>query len=166
MVEPMYRRIADELRRRIESGELQPGSRLPTELELREMFDSASRNTVRDAVKSLANRGLVITRPGQGTFVVDTIVPFAITMSTDSDTGLGGGEGIAYMSEARARQRHPEATVPRVEIQRATGAVATELQLEEGATVVSRHQKLRIDGTPWSMQTSFYPMTFVAAAWW
>lgn len=161
MAEPMYRQIADDLRRRIESGELGPGSQLPTELELRERYHNASRNTVRDAVKSLVNRGLVVTRPGQGTFVVDRIVPFATTMSTDGDTGLGGGEGVAYMSEARAQLRRPAATVPRVEIQPAAGVVARELQLDEGASVVSRHQKLSIDDTPWSMQTSFYPMKFV-----
>jgi GntR family transcriptional regulator len=161
MAEPMYRQIADDLRRRIDVGELQPGSKLPTELELREMYENASRNTVRDAVKSLANRGLVVTRPGQGTFVVDRIVPFAITMSTDAGTGMGGGEGVAYMSEARAQLRIPEVSAPRVEIQSAAGHIARELQLDEGATVVSRHQKLRIDGKPWSLQTSFYPMKLV-----
>jgi GntR family transcriptional regulator len=161
MTGPVYRQIAEELRRRIETGELQPGSRLPTELELREMFENVSRNTVRDAVKSLANRGLVVTRPGQGTFVVDRVVPFAITMSTDGVTGLGGGEGVAYMSEARAQQRYPEATPPRVEIKTAAGVVARELQLADEAHVVARHQKLLIDGKPWCLQTSFYPMTFV-----
>jgi GntR family transcriptional regulator len=36
MANPMYRQIAEDLRRRIESGDLAPGSQLPTELELRE----------------------------------------------------------------------------------------------------------------------------------
>ena len=53
----------------IESGELPPGSQLPTELELRDRY-SASRNTVRDAIKWLTAHDLVETRPGQGTFVV------------------------------------------------------------------------------------------------
>ncbi|MGO9778447.1 MAG: GntR family transcriptional regulator, partial [Streptosporangiaceae bacterium] len=52
MADPIYRRIADQLRGEIESGVLGRGSQLPTELQLRERFD-ASRNTVRDAVKSL-----------------------------------------------------------------------------------------------------------------
>jgi GntR family transcriptional regulator len=161
MAEPIYRQIAEELRRRIESGDLAPGAKLPTELELREEFNNASRNTVRDAIRSLTARGLVITRPGQGTYVVDRIVPFEITLSTDSDTGLGGGEGVAYMAAARAQFRRPEATVPRVEIQLAAGRIARELQVNETSAVVSRHQKLSIDGKPWSMQTSFYPMKFV-----
>ena len=66
MADPIYRRIADQLRSEIESGELGRGSQLPSELQLRERFD-ASRNTVRDAVKSLVGLGLVETRPGQGT---------------------------------------------------------------------------------------------------
>jgi GntR family transcriptional regulator len=164
MAEPVYRQIADDLRRRIESGELGPGSQLPTELELREMFDNASRNTVRDAVKSLANSGLVVTRPGLGTFVADPIVPFAITMSGDPATGSGGGEGVAYMDQVRAQARHPTASEPRVEIQPARNMIAHELQLSPGELVVSRHQQLRIDGKPWSMQTSFYPMKFTDKA--
>ena len=73
--EAMYRRIADDLRHKIESGELGHGAQLPTELELRELYE-ASRNTVRDAVKWLITRGLVETRPGQGTFVVEMIEAF------------------------------------------------------------------------------------------
>jgi GntR family transcriptional regulator len=50
---------------------------------------------------------------------------------------------------------------PRVEMQRASGSVADALDIEEGTPVVSRHQQRFIDGTPWSLQTSFYPMTLV-----
>ena len=44
MPDPMYRRIAEDLRDKIESGALPRGSQLPTEIELRERYD-ASRNT-------------------------------------------------------------------------------------------------------------------------
>ena len=30
-----------------------------------------------------------------------------------------------------------------------------------GSQVISRHQRRFIDGTPWSLQTSYYPMGFV-----
>ena len=56
---------------RLSPSQLGPGSQLPTELELRELYDNASRNTIRDAIKWLITRGLVETRPGQGTFVVE-----------------------------------------------------------------------------------------------
>ena len=69
MPEPIYRQIADDLRHQIETGELRPGEQLETEIELREKYN-ASRNTIRDAIKLLTTRGLIETRPGQGTFVV------------------------------------------------------------------------------------------------
>ena len=61
MGNPMYRQIAEDLRDQIESGQLRPGQRLRTELELREHY-GASRNTIRDAIKWLTNLGLVETR--------------------------------------------------------------------------------------------------------
>jgi GntR family transcriptional regulator len=160
--DPMYRQIADDLRRQIEEGELAPGAQLRTELELREKYE-ASRNTVRDAIKWLITRGLVETRPGQGTFVVEKIDPFVTPLSpTTDDLEMAFGlEGAAYGSEVMARLRRPETTGPRVEVQRADADLASELQLQGDLTVVSRHQQRFIDETLWSMQTSFYPMSLV-----
>jgi GntR family transcriptional regulator len=153
VVDPMYRQIAEDLRRQIEAGELAPGAQLLTELELREKY-KASRNTIRDAIKWLITRTLVETRPGQGTFVVQKIVPFITTLTGDPEAGESG----PYLREVKARRRTPDASAPRVEIQQAEGDVAGDLRLSEGTTVVSRHQQFRIDGTPWSLQTSFYPL--------
>ena len=77
--QPMYHRIADDLGKRIESGELERGSQLPTELELREAY-GASRNTIRDAIKRLTSQGLVETRQGQGTYVTRVIDPFVTVL--------------------------------------------------------------------------------------
>jgi DNA-binding transcriptional MocR family regulator len=98
MTDPMYRRIAEDLQGKIESGEIARGSQLPTEIELRERFD-ASRNTVRDAIKWLITRGLVETRPGQGTYVVEKIEPFVSTLAlaTGPDS-----ESNVYASEVQA----------------------------------------------------------------
>jgi GntR family transcriptional regulator len=159
MPEPLYRQIADDLRQKIESGELEAGSQLPTELELRERY-SASRNTVRDAVKWLITRGLVEIRPGQGTFVARKIDPYVTELTSDASAGRDD-EGPVYLAEKTARWRMPMRTEPRVEIRQATGVVAGELGLAEGSNVVSRHQQRSIDGTPWSLQTSFYPMSLV-----
>ena len=187
--DPMYRLIADALRVRIEHGRtwpheaeippdpapmegetpapptspLLPGNQLPTELELRVSYD-ASRNTIRDALKLLIGRGLIETRPGQGTFVVERFEPFITTLSGDwqDESGLGGGEGHAALAEVTARKRSPEVSDPRVEVKKASGYVADRLQVDEGANVISRHQERRIDGQLWSLQTSFYPFSFAA----
>jgi len=160
MANPMYRQIAEELRGQIESGGLAPGSQLPTELELRESYN-ASRNTVRDAIKWLTSLGLVATRPGQGTFVVETIDPFVTTLSGDPETGFGGGEGTSYLSEVSERNRKPTTGDLQIEIQKAAPDIAQKLEKPHGTVVVGRHERRFIDGTPWSMQTSFYPIEFV-----
>jgi GntR family transcriptional regulator len=158
---PMYRRIAQELRQQIRSGNPRPGEQLPTELELSERYE-ASRNTVRDAIKWLAVNGLVETRPGQGTFVRPRIAPFVTTLSVAPETGLGGGEGEAAFSEVKERGREPSASVPRVAVELAVGNIAARLRIPEGTQVVSRHQERFIDGTLWSLQTTYYPMDLVA----
>jgi GntR family transcriptional regulator len=159
MGSPMYRQIAEDLRAQIESGLLEPGQQLRTELELREHY-GASRNTIRDAIKSLTNLGLVETKPGQGTFVVQKIDPFVTKLSGDPETGIGSDEGANYLSEATEQNRKPASSPLQVEIQEATDYMAAALQISKGAEVVSRHERRFIDGTPWSMQTSFYPMEF------
>jgi GntR family transcriptional regulator len=159
MANPIYRQIAEDLRNQIESGELASGRQLPAELELRDKY-GASRNTVRDAIKWLTNLGLVEMRPGQGTFVVERIDPFVTTLSGDPKTGFGGGEGTRYLSEVSERNWTPSTSPIQVEIQAASGEVAAGLYIAEGAEVISRHERRFIDRTPWSMQTSFYPMEF------
>jgi DNA-binding FadR family transcriptional regulator len=58
-------RVAAELERRILSGQLEPGERLPTESELCDIL-GVSRSVIRDAIRSLVARGLVSVRQGHG----------------------------------------------------------------------------------------------------
>ena len=160
MAEPMYRQIADDLRGKIDSGEIVHGAQLPTEIELMDAY-SASRNTVRDAIKLLTTRGMVEPRPGQGTFVVERINPFVTTLTGDPESGQGGGEGRIYIAEVEAGRRSPAVSDPRVEVQRANEAIADALRIQEGDQVVGRHYQRFIDGVPFSLQTSFYPMSLV-----
>ncbi len=64
-----HRRVFDHLLASIQSGELKPGDRLPSEAELGKLFD-ASRITVAKAVHDLQRLGLVSRRPGSGTHVL------------------------------------------------------------------------------------------------
>jgi DNA-binding GntR family transcriptional regulator len=155
---PMYRQIAEDLRAQIESGGLAPGQQLRTELELREKYN-ASRNTVRDAIKWLTNLGLVETKPGQGTFVVQKIDPFVTTLTGDP-SGPGGGEQSAYLSEVGERDRRASVSRVQVEIQQPKQNISTMLGIPSDAEVISRHERRFIDDTPWAMQTSYYPVTF------
>lgn len=65
---PPYRQIAGILRRRIESGQYQPDTRIPTESELMEAFEVA-RTTARRAIAVLREEGLIYTVPQRGSYV-------------------------------------------------------------------------------------------------
>ena len=162
MAEPLYRMIAEDLRRKIESGELpkEPGGPLPTESELQRDF-GASRNTIREAVKWLITLGLVETRPGQGTYVVGKIMPFVTILTDDLDTGHGSRPPLVYVDGEPESEQKPTSREVRVEIQKADRVLAEALEVERGAQVVSRHQQRFIDEAPWALQTSFYPMSRV-----
>jgi GntR family transcriptional regulator len=153
MTTPMYREIAEQLRHRIESGEFPSGAQMPTEQELQKQH-SASRNTIRDAIKQLTTLGLVETRPGQGTFVVPKINPFVTPLTGPPETA------VDYTSGVLGEVGEATASGIQVEIQEATDDVAGGLGLEPGTEVISRHRKRFINGVPWALETSFYPGEF------
>jgi GntR family transcriptional regulator len=151
----MYRQIAEDLREQIESGQLRPGLQVPTELELRERY-SASRNTIREALRLLTTRGLIVARAGQGTFVSERSEPFVTTLS---EPYYRIGRGLS-VSSPREEVRYSVSS-PRVEIQQALEEIAPRLGLPLGSEVVSREEVRSIDGVVWSLQTSFYPRELV-----
>ncbi|MGL4430675.1 MAG: FadR/GntR family transcriptional regulator [Silvania sp.] len=61
--------LAEKLAQRILTGEYMPGSILPGEMELGEQF-GVSRTAVREAVKTLTAKGMVLPRPRIGTRVM------------------------------------------------------------------------------------------------
>jgi GntR family transcriptional regulator len=152
-----YKQIAQELGEQIESGKIGPGDHLPTELELRSQYD-ASRNTIRDAIKLLIASGLVETRPGQGTFAAKRTQPYVSTLAVDLETGLSGVEGEAAFAEIERSGRCPAASVPRVEVGRARPEVAARLRVPAESQVITRRQERLVDGIPWSLQVTEYPM--------
>ena len=77
---PFQKIVADKIScavtRQIEDlilqGVLRPGDRLPAERELSETME-VSRPTLREALADLEQRGLIVTRPGGGTFIAEVL---------------------------------------------------------------------------------------------
>ena len=67
---PLYYQLEHILRTQIESGEILPGQRLPTEQELSRQYQ-ISRATVRQALAALVSEGLLYRKQGKGTFVTE-----------------------------------------------------------------------------------------------
>jgi len=65
---PLYYQIEQELLKRINEGDYKAGDLLPTEKELQTQYD-VSRTTIRSALSSLMQKGLIIRIPGKGTFI-------------------------------------------------------------------------------------------------
>jgi GntR family transcriptional repressor for pyruvate dehydrogenase complex len=63
-------RVVEHLRRRIESGDLKPGDRLPGERDLAQEL-GVSRPSVRSGLEALESMGVVVSRRGAGTFIAD-----------------------------------------------------------------------------------------------
>ena len=68
MSSPIYIRIHNDLKESIEKGKWQVGDRIPAERELAEKY-GVSRMTLRQAVQTLVDEGILERRVGSGTFV-------------------------------------------------------------------------------------------------
>ena len=145
---PLYFRIQEQLRAKIESGEFAPEKPLPTEAQLCEMY-GVSRATVREALRSLAQLGMIEKRQGIGTFVsrpkFDEMLP-----------GLN-----SFSMEMNLRGHSVQTRVLSKEHVAAPSRVAKALAVEESSPVL-RVKRLRfLDQKPMLVSTSFLP-PFVA----
>lgn len=68
--ERLYQEIVDQIQQQILSGALKPGDQIPAERDLAERF-GVSRTAVREAIKSLTEKGLIEVFVGRGTFVTN-----------------------------------------------------------------------------------------------
>jgi GntR family transcriptional regulator, transcriptional repressor for pyruvate dehydrogenase complex len=84
----LYEQLAGTLRSQIVRGELILGQRLPTEREIATRY-GVSRNVVREAVRTLANDGLVRVRQGSGVYVTDGAAQ-ALSDSLELAISVGG----------------------------------------------------------------------------
>ncbi|MFC9599118.1 FadR/GntR family transcriptional regulator [Peribacillus butanolivorans] len=64
----LVEQVVSQIESLIESGEWKIGNQIPPEMDLIKQFD-VSRNTLREAVRSLVYAGLLVTKQGKGTFV-------------------------------------------------------------------------------------------------
>ncbi|SAK60142.1 GntR family transcriptional regulator [Caballeronia temeraria] len=132
MNRPHFADIARELTEGIASGRFPVGSYLPTELELRDLYQT-SRHTVRAALQELQDKGLVSRRKNAGTRVEATEPKnnFRPTLASVDDLVQFGSEHLRIVQSVQ----HVEATA----------RIAKTLQCAAGTSWL-RISSLRIDG--------------------
>lgn len=145
--QPPSRRIAEDLRRQIESGELRSGDKLPSERALAEAYGSA-RNTAREAIRILAEQGLVTAKHGSGVFVREPQRLFRFGSDRYSlknrETGL-----TPFRLEAKRQGKTARIEVPSIARERPPADVAERLKVPvDEESVVHRENHYFADDEP------------------
>jgi GntR family transcriptional regulator len=122
---PLYLQLAHGLRDQIAGGTLTLGSALPSERDLSTMV-GMSRVTVRKAIETLIDEGLLIRRQGSGTFVARRIVAPGSQLSSFSDDARARGDDISIIwivkayAEASEEEADALAMMPGARVARLT----------------------------------------------
>src|SRR5271169_5467008 len=95
----LYELIVQQIEESILSGALKEGDQLPAERELAQQF-GVSRTAVREAVKTLREKGLVEAYPGRGTFITNGNAR-SIQQTRDRMIRSGQAEGTVHLTEVR-----------------------------------------------------------------
>jgi GntR family transcriptional repressor for pyruvate dehydrogenase complex len=95
----LYEQIVQQVEDSILKGQLKPGDQLPAERDLAQRF-GVSRTAVREAVKTLREKGLVEAYSGRGTFVTNGTSQ-AIRQSLDLMIRINRQDGSANLAELR-----------------------------------------------------------------
>lgn len=107
---------------RIASGELPPETKLPSERELSEQLD-VSRMTVREAMRILDDKGLLLRRPGDGTYIARTKIE------------RPAGKLVPFTRSMTSRGLNPRATLLQFEKRLAAVSIAQKLQIPVSSEV-------------------------------
>ena len=148
--------IAEDLRNKIESGELAPGARLPSERELAEQYGTA-RNTAREAVRILSEAGLVTAEHGRGSFVRPT-TPL-IRLGNDRYSRKYRGSGLSpFLLECAKLGKTGRFEVLSIERVQPPAEVAERLKVFPGTkSVLRRENTFYANGDPVHRVTTYIP---------
>ena len=95
----LYEQIVQQIEESVLNGSLKPGDQLPAERDLAQRL-GVSRTAVREAVKTLREKGLVEAYSGRGTFITDGTSQ-AVRQSFDLMVKIGQQEGLPHLVELR-----------------------------------------------------------------
>src|SRR5271169_4063268 len=95
----LYEQIVQQVEESILKGQLKAGDQLPAERDLAQRF-GVSRTAVREAVKTLREKGLVEAYSGRGTFVTNGTSQ-AMRQSLDLMIRINPQEGLVNLAELR-----------------------------------------------------------------
>jgi GntR family transcriptional regulator, N-acetylglucosamine utilization regulator len=145
-VVPLYYQIRQSLLDRIRAEELKPGDAVPSEQAISAQF-GVSRMTVRQALKSLADLGVIYSRRGKGTFVAGHKLEKSFR------------QVLSFTEEMAARGARPSSRVLRFRVEAADESVAEVLRVPVGEKLVSLKRLRLADSVPMGIEWSRIPLS-------
>lgn len=145
---PFYHQLKLLIVQDIAARGLEPGDRLPGDFELCERY-RVSRTVVRQALQELELERVISRVKGRGTFVADR------------KTSEGFGHAMIGLFEEDVRGRSGEQTIAvrRLETVPANGAVASELGVAPGSTIVEIERLRMVNEEPWALTITQLPLS-------
>lgn len=141
---PLYFQLAQQLEAAVEQGRLAPGALLGNEVDLAARL-GLSRPTVRQAIQSLVDKGLMVRRRGVGTQVVHSKVRRPLELSSLYD-------------DLEAAGQRPATGVLRNTTEPATAEVAAVLGVAEGSEVHLVERLRSAHGEPMALLRNHLPL--------
>lgn len=132
---PLYVEIYEKIYDMILNGEIQPGDRIPGEVELSKQYN-ISRSTLRQALLILKENGIIYNKQGTGNFV-----------SAYDNHRIDGLEKLIPIPSSFCKEQiegHLLNTVFEVP----NAYISKRLQLEKSALVMNCHKTFTVDGNP------------------
>ena len=145
---PLYQQIKDLISLDIENGVYQQGEKIPSEKRLCERY-SISRITVRHALQSLVDQGILERVQGKGTFVTKRVTTRMIHYLGFSESLLSNG-------------LKPESKILEIKREIIKGSIANKFQANEKLDSIHITRLRSCDSYPIVLFSSYYPYRIIA----
>ncbi|MFN2636806.1 MAG: GntR family transcriptional regulator [Gemmatimonadaceae bacterium] len=156
MDQPLFLQLAADIRRQIVSGDLSPGTRLPARHELAAQHGVAE-GVAREAIRQLAQEGLVVSKSGAGVFVREKPAVRRITRSWHRERQAGSPFAATMLEQGRrGGWEYKSGTI------QASEQVRARLALDDPKgnlpDVMHTRYVFAADGQPWMLSDSYEPL--------
>jgi len=144
---PLYFQVAGQLEQMISDGTLLPGDRIANEISLADQL-GLSRPTMRQAIQTLVDKGMLVRKRGVGTQVVHAQIRRPVDLTSLNDDLLGAGE-------------KPSTQVLALHETAADEGVADSLKLPRGTPVWSLERLRMVGDEPLALMHNYVPLTVI-----
>lgn len=132
---PLHLQIREAIIKKVRSGEIEPGEKLPSERELQEMFN-ASRTPVRMALEALEAAGLIYRAQGRGSFVRKSQIGGALMEMVTFGQIL---QDAGYSLQAKTLE---------LDMKSCDQTLAKEMEMEVDASIIYLRRLIMADNEP------------------